>query len=132
MTASVDSMRLHLLFHTSCSARPAWYHMSSMNEMNAVRPDGPVRQQAAALRPPLKWAGGKRWLVPHLASLWAGHTHRRLVEPFCGGLAVTLGLDPARALLNDINPHLISFYRWLQQGLQVTTSMHNDRELYYQ
>ena len=36
------------------------------------------------LRPPLKWAGGKRWLVPHLRSLWAEHRHRRLVEPFCG------------------------------------------------
>jgi hypothetical protein len=41
------------------------------------------------LRPPLKWAGGKRWLVPHLKKLWAPHDHRRLVEPLCGGLAVT-------------------------------------------
>jgi len=31
-----------------------------------------------------------------------------LVEPFCGGLAVTLGLRPARALLNDANPHVIN------------------------
>ena len=31
---------------------------------------------------------------------------RRLVEPFCGGLAVALGLEPERALLNDVNPHL--------------------------
>ncbi|MGE3510286.1 MAG: hypothetical protein AB7N65_15560 [Vicinamibacterales bacterium] len=29
--------------------------------------------------------------------MWAPHAHRRLVEPFCGGLAVTLGLLPARA-----------------------------------
>jgi len=40
------------------------------------------------LRPPLKWAGGKRWQVPHLLPLWRGHRQRRLVEPFCGGLAV--------------------------------------------
>ncbi|NLC56254.1 MAG: Dam family site-specific DNA-(adenine-N6)-methyltransferase [Armatimonadetes bacterium] len=83
------------------------------------------------VRPPLKWAGGKRWLVPHLRPLWEAHRHRRLVEPFCGGLAVTLGLMPERALLNDINPHAINFYRWLQRGLTVTLPMVNDRECYY-
>ena len=83
------------------------------------------------LRPPLKWAGGKRWLVPHLEPLWKDHRARRLVEPFCGGLAVTLGLRPSRALVSDINPHLISFFRWLQQGLYVTIPMENDSRLYY-
>src|ERR1044071_3655385 len=71
---------------------------------------------AAALSPPLKWAGGKRGQVPHLRPLWEPHAHRRLVEPFCGGLAVSLGLMPERALLNDTNPHLVSFYRWLKRG----------------
>jgi site-specific DNA-adenine methylase len=47
--------------------------------------------------PPLKWAGGKRWQVPHLRPLWQPHARRRLVEPFCGGLAVTLGLAPQYA-----------------------------------
>ena len=85
-----------------------------------------------ALRPPLKWAGGKRWQVPHLRPLWEPHTHRRLVEPFCGGLAVTLGLLPARTLLNDANPHLINFYNWLQKGLRVDLQMENDEALFYQ
>lgn len=83
------------------------------------------------IRPPLKWAGGKRWLVPYLQPLWDAHRHRRLVEPFCGGLAVTLGLSPDRALLNDINPHLISFYRWLKHGLHIHVRMENDVTLYY-
>ncbi len=86
---------------------------------------------AAALRPPLKWAGGKRWQVPHLRSLWAPYSRRRIVEPFCGGLAVTLGLMPERALLNDANPHLINFYRWLQSGLQSDLPMENDETLFY-
>jgi len=81
--------------------------------------------------PPLKWAGGKRWQVPHLASHWKDHSNRRLVEPFCGGLAVALGLNPERALLNDINPHLINFYRWLRRGLVVTLSMANAEARYY-
>ncbi len=83
------------------------------------------------LEPPLKWAGGKRWLIPILKRLWLPHRHRRLVEPFCGGLAVTLGLMPQRALLNDINPHLINFFSWLKRGLQITIPMENDSGLYY-
>lgn len=82
-------------------------------------------------KPPLKWAGGKRWLVPHLRPLWGPHRQRRLVEPLCGGLAVTLGLMPERALLNDINPHLINFYRWLKRGLLTTIEMRNDEVLFY-
>ena len=71
------------------------------------------------LRPPLKWAGGKRWLVSHLKPIWQKHQDRRYVEPFCGGLAVALGLQPARALLNDVNPHLINFYRWVASPCQI-------------
>ena len=85
----------------------------------------------AGLKPPLKWAGGKRWLVPHLRELWEPYADRRLVEPLCGGLAVALGLRPQRALLNDLNPHNVNFYRWLKQGLALTERMDNDRELYY-
>jgi DNA adenine methylase len=83
------------------------------------------------VRPPLKWAGGKRWQVPYLKPLWQAHTRRRLVEPFCGGLAVTLGLMPERALANDANPHLINFYRWLQNGLVVQLPMENKEKAYY-
>jgi len=84
------------------------------------------------LKPPLKWAGGKRWLVPHLEPIWRLYSKRRYVEPFCGGLAVVLGLQPERALLNDINPHLINFYRHLQNGLRLGIEMRNDEQLFYQ
>ena len=85
----------------------------------------------ASLKPPLKWAGGKRWLVPHLTPIWNRYSDRRYVEPFCGGLAVVLGLQPARALLNDINPHLVNFYRHLQTGMQPQIEMRNDEQLFY-
>jgi len=87
--------------------------------------------QAEKPRPPLKWPGGKRWLVPELVPIRARHGHRRFVEPFCGGLAVTLGLLPERGLLNDVNPHLINFYRSLQKGLRVAITTENDSELFY-
>ncbi len=93
-------------------------------------PQSAIDQQHP-LRPPLKWAGGKRWLVPHLRELWDANKQRRLVEPLCGGLAVTLGLTPQRALLNDLNPHNINFFRWLSRGLSIEIEMANDAELYY-
>jgi DNA adenine methylase len=83
------------------------------------------------LPPPLKWAGGKRWQLPFIKKYWERDDNRRLVEPFCGGLAVTLGLLPQRALLNDINPHLINFYRWLKRGLKVSINMSNSEALFY-
>jgi DNA adenine methylase len=84
-----------------------------------------------SLKPPLKWAGGKRWLLPHLAPLWRSHSSRRYVEPFCGGLAAPLGLQPREALLNDINPHLINFYKHLQLGLEITIAMKNEERSFY-
>ncbi len=91
----------------------------------------PDAAEPTTLRPPLKWAGGKRWQVQHLRDAWEQHRHRRLVEPFCGGLAVTLGLNPVRALLNDVNPHIINLYRWLKRGLDVTVTMKNTSPAYY-
>ncbi len=90
------------------------------------------RADRAALRPPLKWAGGKRWLVPKLAGIWRQYRKRRLIEPFCGGLAVALGLSPERALLNDVNPHPVNFYRHLQSGLKIRIPMRNESALYYE
>lgn len=88
-------------------------------------------RSSSILRPPLKWAGGKRWQLPYLRPIWKAHSHRRLVEPFAGGLAVTLGLMPEEALVNDINPHLINFYAWLKHGLRPEGSMRNNKSLYY-
>ncbi len=81
--------------------------------------------------PPLKWAGGKRWLVPTLLEIWRDQEHRRLVEPFVGGLAVALGLRPHAALLNDTNVQVVNFYKWLQKGLIIDIPMENDGDVYY-
>ncbi len=83
------------------------------------------------LKPPLKWAGGKRWLVPYLTRLWNPYRAHRFVEPLCGGLAIALGLMPDRALVNDINPHAINFYRWLKKGLHISLRMKKEKTYYY-
>lgn len=69
--------------------------------------------------------------MPHLRPLWERFSNRRLVEPFCGGLAVALGVVPERALLNDRNPHLIHFYSWLKRGLKISIRMENDEKMFY-
>ena len=110
-----------------------------MKSVHFLAPAGKSVQRSSAqqplinhsLTPPLKWAGGKRWLVPQVDAIWQQHGHRRYVEPFCGGLAMALGLKPERALLNDINPHLINFYLHVHEGLKVTIEMANDEELFY-
>jgi DNA adenine methylase len=86
-------------------------------------------------RPPLKWAGGKRWLVPKLQELWSEieadrSPTPRLVEPFVGGMAVALGLQPKVALLNDANQHVVNFYQCLQEGLTNSLPMTNDADQY--
>lgn len=45
---------------------------------------------------------------------------------------MTLGLMPERALLNDANPHLVNFYRWLQRGLRTDLRMENRESLFYE
>src|SRR6266498_5661796 len=100
------------------------------------QPFSPLRSQGSqefvyTLPPPLKWAGGKRWQLPFLTEHWKRESTRRLVEPFCGGLAVALGLMPQRALLNDINPHLMNFYRWVKRGLNASIEMSNNEVRFY-
>ncbi|MBI4356452.1 MAG: Dam family site-specific DNA-(adenine-N6)-methyltransferase [Gammaproteobacteria bacterium] len=81
--------------------------------------------------PLLKWVGGKRWLVPIVKPLWEACGCPRLVEPFCGGIAVALGLASPSALLNDKNIHCINFFRFIQKGTPFTLPMKNDKALFY-
>lgn len=85
------------------------------------------------MKPLLKWTGGKRWLVPTLKKIWQPHHEhgRKLVEPFTGGMAVALGLDPEQALLNDANEHLINFYKQVRKGLCIEMPLHNQEKFYY-
>src|SRR5215510_7130262 len=118
---------LRRMRQASGHSNPACYDprarmLRSIADVDAVTPAASVAAstEGAAPRPPLKWAGGKRWQLRYLEPLWKPNAHRRLVEPFCGGLAVALGLKPVRALLNDVNPHLINFYGQLKTGLTPT------------
>ncbi|HLA12962.1 MAG TPA: DNA adenine methylase [Pyrinomonadaceae bacterium] len=77
-----------------------------------------------AIKPPLKWAGGKRWVIPYLSPLWKPHQKREYVEPFCGGLAAALRTaewlhrhkGPV-VLSNQATDKIVRLYRKLGFGL---------------
>ena len=59
------------------------------------------------VRPYLKWPGGKRWLAPWLVDCLISELKGEYYEPFLGGAAVFLHLNPSSAVLSDINSDLI-------------------------
>lgn len=61
-----------------------------------------------ALSPFVKWAGGKRQLLPEL--LKHVPDYQTYFEPFVGGGALLFALQPRKAFINDINSELINCY----------------------
>ncbi len=62
------------------------------------------------MKPFIKWAGGKRWLIDS-EKIQLPDYHGRYIEPFLGGGAVFFHTAPKRAILSDVNPNLINVYR---------------------
>src|SRR5262245_1091002 len=60
---------------------------------------------------PLRWAGGKRWLIPTIVGLLRGTEISAYHEPFLGGASVFLGLPAfTHAYLSDANAELIEAF----------------------
>lgn len=64
----------------------------------------------SSIAPFVKWAGGKRQLLPQIKERMP-EKYNHFFEPFIGGGAVTFELQPANALINDINKALINAYK---------------------
>jgi DNA adenine methylase len=93
----------------------------------ASRSEAPESDTAVRVpvRPILKWAGGKRQLLPELRRYYPD-TFERYVEPFLGSGAVFLDcynsgrLDGRDVLLSDNNPDLIGCYRMVRDTADET------------
>ena len=64
----------------------------------------------STVAPFVKWAGGKRQLLPQIKERMP-EKYNKYYEPFVGGGAVIFELLPEKALINDINKALINAYR---------------------
>jgi DNA adenine methylase len=62
------------------------------------------------LQPFLKWAGGKRQLLPKLREQMPAK-FKKYFEPFIGAGALLLDQQPKRAYISDANAELINVYR---------------------
>ncbi|MFD4433977.1 DNA adenine methylase, partial [Nocardia sp. NPDC058497] len=69
--------------------------------------------------PILRWAGGKRWLIPAIRTIIRDTVTRDYHEPFLGGAAVFLGLEHAgRSFLADANSDLIEVYQCIRDDYE--------------
>ncbi len=85
------------------------------------------------MQPFLKWAGGKRWLIPRLAKkLPAFNTY---YESFLGSGGLFFALEPKQAVLSDSNPELINCYRCVRDHcesvLAILKKLRADEHTYY-
>lgn len=64
--------------------------------------------------PPIKSQGIKTKLVPWIMEV-APRVTGRWIEPFLGTGVVAFNTNYKKAILNDINPHIIKFYKGIQQ-----------------
>jgi DNA adenine methylase len=107
--------------------------------LTRVRPHKPTQTDlfgAVACRPAepfLKWAGGKRQLLPELLSR-VPRSFNDYIEPFLGSGALFFALEPKAAKLSDANCELIRTYVALRdrpQDVMVHLRRHrNDRDYF--
>lgn len=67
------------------------------------------------MNPVLKYRGGKSREIPRFLQYIPEHFDR-YIEPFFGGGAVYFYLEPDKAIINDVNERLMSFYNQLRDN----------------
>jgi DNA adenine methylase len=91
-------------------------------------------KESESIQPLLKWAGGKRAIgtkiVEHIGAIKG-----RYYEPFFGGGAIFFRLNPAIAVLGDLNEDLMNCYRQIKEQpfdlAKKLSQMENTEENYY-
>lgn len=89
------------------------------------------------VQPFLKWAGGKRQLLPYIRQYMPPTRQKGYYEPFIGAGAVLFDLQPAKAKINDANRELINCYQVIKEDVEalidhVKTHQTSSSDYYYQ
>lgn len=89
------------------------------------------------VQPFLKWAGGKRQLMNEIKeNLPKDIKELKYYEPFIGGGAVFLEIEPKRAIINDFNDELINVYKVIRDNVNELIELlkkhkQNNRQEYF-
>ena len=75
--------------------------------------------------PFVKWAGGKGQLFDRL-KLRMPDSYKRYYEPFLGGGAMLLGLQPEQAVVSDTNEQLLNAYMQLKTDAEAVIAAVNE------
>ena len=96
-------------------------------------PDSPYTAANVASvqqRSPLRYPGGKTWLIPHVEAWLNQHRHKKkwLLEPFCGGGIVSLSSVMEgwveRCVMAEIDPDVAAFWQAvLEHGAHLSTKV---------
>ncbi|WP_338627552.1 DNA adenine methylase [Clostridium baratii] len=91
------------------------------------------------VQPFLKWAGGKRQLMNEIKeNLPKDIKELKYYEPFIGGGAVFLEIEPKRAIINDFNDELINVYKVIRDNVDELIELlkkhkeNNSQEYFYE
>lgn len=74
------------------------------------------------ISPFVKWAGGKKQLLKRLEERMP-ETYSRYYEPFIGGGALLLDVQPKNAIINDVNEQLLNVYRQLKANAEAVIAI---------
>jgi DNA adenine methylase len=94
-------------------------------------------QKSPLIKPYLKWAGGKRQLLPEIRKYIPSHINT-YYEPFLGAGAVLFDLQPQKAVINDYNTQLVLTYKVIHEHIDelvetlYTYQQNNNEDYYYQ
>lgn len=79
----------------------------------------PIKKRKNLLiAPVVKWVGGKRQIINELEQFLPKEGFTKYYEPFLGGAAMLFHLQPANAIVNDVNPDLINMYQVIKNNVE--------------
>jgi DNA adenine methylase len=141
MTASLDAKKFIMPLFDSLDpemdAPPPVSEIEQPPVVSATPPRRVARSRGKnqLLQPFLKWAGGKRQLLPEIRKQIPAKFNR-YYEPFIGGGAVLFDLQPKNGFINDFNEELANCYKVIKEKpdelLEHIKTHRNTEEYFYQ
>ena len=96
-----------------------------------------INSTQISVKPFLRWAGGKNWLIKSIHNFLPNDGFNNYHEPFLGGGSVFFNLSQSgKAFLSDLNEELINTYEQVQQNvegiIEQLREFKNNEDCYYE